>query len=199
MNKGSGNFAFSQKDEKIADVAYKIHIMDCVYKKSSSGHNFCRKNTEDIYYMRVKECMTKQVISVSGAEPVSVAARLMARHNVGTLPVRDAHGNLDGIITDRDIILRCVAADKSPRAVRVREVMTERVVSASPETDATTAAKLMAREQIRRLPVLEKGYVVGMVTLADLCRRPDYAMEAAEALEGICTGVCRLDGDVEDF
>ena len=149
--------------------------------------------------MKVRDCMTKQVVSVGGAEPVSVAARLMARHNVGTLPVRDAHGNLDGIVTDRDIILRCVAADRSPRAVRVREIMTGRVVSAAPETDAGEAARLMAREQIRRLPVVEQGSLVGMVTLADLCRRPDYAMEAAEALEGICTGVRRMDADMEDF
>lgn len=149
--------------------------------------------------MRVKDCMTKQVISVGGGEPVSVAARLMARHNVGTLPVRGAGGAIEGIVTDRDIILRCVAADKSPRAVRVREVMSGRVISAAPETDAADAARVMAREQVRRLPVIERGSLVGMVTLADLCRRPDYAMEAAEALEGICTGVCRLESDVEDF
>lgn len=149
--------------------------------------------------MRVKDCMTKQVITVGGNEPVSVAARLMARHNVGTLPVRGAQGGLDGIVTDRDILVRCVAADKSPRALRVREVMSGRVVAAAPETDAGEAARIMAREQVRRLPVVSQGTVVGMVTLADLCRRPDYAMEAAEALEHICAGVRRLDSDVEDF
>lgn len=144
--------------------------------------------------MRVKDCMTKQVISVGAGEPVSVAARLMARHNLGALPVRGTDGQLEGMLTDRDIVLRCIAAERSPKAVRVREVMTRSVAAAAPDTDAAAAAGIMAARQVRRLPVTEEGRLVGMVSLADLSRRPDYMMEAAEALEDICAGVRRMDG-----
>ena len=144
--------------------------------------------------MRVKDCMTKQVISVGAGEPVSVAARLMARYNLGALPVRGADGQLEGMLTDRDIVLRCIAAERSPKAVRVREVMTRSVAAAAPDTDATAAAGIMAARQVRRLPVTEEGRLVGMVSRADLSRRPDYMMEAAEALEDICAGVRRMDG-----
>ena len=144
--------------------------------------------------MRVKDCMTKQVISVGAGEPVSVAARLMARYNLGALPVRGTDGQLEGMLTDRDIVLRCIAAERSPKAVRVREVMTRSVAAAAPDTDATAAAGIMAAWQVRRLPVTEEGRLVGMVSLADLSRRPDYMMEAAEALEDICAGVRRMDG-----
>ena len=149
--------------------------------------------------MRVKDCMTKQVVSISAAEPASVAARLMARYNVGALPVHGSDGHLEGIVTDRDIVLRCIAAGKSPKAVRVHELMTSRVATAAPDTDASAAAGIMASEQVRRLPVIEQGRLVGMVSLADLSRRPDYMMEAAEALEDICSGVRRLDEDERSF
>lgn len=144
--------------------------------------------------MRVKDCMTKQVISVGAGEPVSVAARLMARYNLGALPVRGADGQLEGMLTDRDIVLRCIAAERSPKAVRVREVMTRSVAAAAPDTDAAAAAGIMAARQVRRLPVTEEGRLVGMVSLADLSRRPDYMMEAAEALEDICAGIRHMDG-----
>lgn len=144
--------------------------------------------------MRVKDCMTKQVISVGAGEPVSVAARLMARYNLGALPVRGTDGQLEGMLTDRDIVLRCIAAERSPKAVRVREVMTRSVAAAAPDTDAAAAAGIMAARQVRRLPVTEEGRLVGMVSLADLSRRPDYMMEAAEALEDICAGGRRMDG-----
>lgn len=144
--------------------------------------------------MRVKDCMTKQVISVGAGEPVSVAARLMARYNLGALPVRGTDGQLEGMLTDRDIVLRCIAAERSPKAVRVREVMTRSVAAAAPDTDAAAAAGIMAARQVRRLPVTEEGRIVGMVSLADLSRRPDYMMEAAEALEDICAGIRHMDG-----
>ena len=72
--------------------------------------------------------------------------------------------------------------------------MTRSVAAAAPDTDATAAAGIMAARQVRRLPVTEEGRLVGMVSLADLSRRPDYMMEAAEALEDICAGVRRMGG-----
>ena len=71
--------------------------------------------------MKVKECMTKNVICVGEYESADVAARLMARYNLGSLPVRRFDGSLSGMVTDRDLVVRCMAADKAPGSVRVGE------------------------------------------------------------------------------
>ena len=143
--------------------------------------------------MKVKDCMTSHVISVGVTEPVSVAARLMARHNIGTLPVRALDGTLAGIVTDRDITVRCVASERRASAVRVREVMTPHPTSVSPDMSMTQAAAMMAQGKIRRLPVTEHGRVVGMLALSDLARRDACAMEAADCLEQICANVRHAD------
>ena len=139
--------------------------------------------------MKVKDCMNPRAVAVGAFEPVAVAARVMARQNVGMLPVRDASGRLVGVVTDRDIAVRCVAAGQDAARLRVQRVMSTRPVSVTPETDVCAAAALLAREQVRRLPVVENGRLCGMVSLADLARSADYSMEAAECLEKICTNV----------
>jgi CBS domain-containing protein len=143
--------------------------------------------------MKVSDCMTRNALSVSAQEPVSVAARMMSRGNVGMLPVRGNAGSLCGVVTDRDLTLRCAAAGRDPGTVAVREVMTGRVVTAAPEMETAKAAALMAREQVRRLPVVEAGRVVGVVSLGDLARREECSVEAASCLEGICENVHRMD------
>ena len=114
---------------------------------------------------------------------------MLARYNVGALPVCDEDGRLQGMITDRDIVLRCVAAERDPERVPVCHVMTRRVVSVQADVDVREAAEKMAREQIRRLPVEDRGRVCGMVTLGDIVNAPQYTMEAAQALSQICTGL----------
>ena len=148
--------------------------------------------------MQVKDIMSGQPIAIAPAEPVAAAARVLAQHNIGALPVCSG-GQLRGMVTDRDIVLRCIAAGKSPKSVRVHELMTGRVATAAPDTDVSAAAGIMASEQVRRLPVVEQGRLVGMVSLADISRRPDYMMEAAETLEDICAGVRRLDAQPRAF
>ena len=139
--------------------------------------------------MDVKDCMNRNVIAIAPEESVAVAARLMARHNVGALPVRDRFGVLCGIVTDRDMILRCVALNRSPEQTTVSRVMTNRVAAVTPTTSLSHAAACMAKEQVRRLPVVEGRRLVGMVSLGDLSHRDDYAMEAAEALSEITANI----------
>ena len=79
--------------------------------------------------MKVKDVMTPRVIRVGPEEPAAVAARMLARYNVGALPVCDENGKICGMITDRDIVLRCVAADRNPEKVPVKHIMTGRVVT----------------------------------------------------------------------
>ncbi len=139
--------------------------------------------------MKLREIMTQTVIRISPEEPVEVAARTLAHYNIGALPVCRADGRLCGVITDRDIVTRCIAAGRPAGVVKVGEIMTGRVVSASAEMLVGVAAHLMAREQIRRLPVVENGKLCGMVSLADMAASEENIMDAADALEGISSNV----------
>ena len=139
--------------------------------------------------MKVKDCMNSHVIAVSPAENAAVAARLMCRYNGGVLPVQERDGSLCGIVTDRDLVLRCLALERSPEKTSVARVMTARVTAVTPDTSLKRAAETMAKEQVRRLPVVEGRRLVGMVSLGDLSHSNDYSMEAAEALSEITTNV----------
>ena len=139
--------------------------------------------------MNVSDIMTGRVIAVGQDEPVIAAARLLKRHNVGALPVTDSTGRLRGLVTDRDIVLRCVAAEDDPRSLPVREIMSRGIFTAQPGDSVEEAARSMAREQIRRLPVTEEGRLVGMVTLCDLARREDCRRECTRAVESVSANV----------
>jgi len=135
--------------------------------------------------MKVREVMTGKVITVGPEESAEVAARTLARYNIGALPVCTANGSLCGMVTDRDLVIRCMAANKTPAQTKVREIMTGRVVSVQPDMEAGVAAHLMGRQQIRRLAVTENGKLCGMVSLGDLAAREDSVMDAADALQDI--------------
>ncbi len=139
--------------------------------------------------MQVKDVMTKDVVCVQPDETVAVASRLMARRNLGVLAVCGKDGKLKGMVTDRDVVLRCVAADEDPAELKVKQVMTRRVVTVDPEDTLETASGRMAAQQVRRLPVVRDGKLEGMVSLADLTRQPALRMEVAEALCNICDPV----------
>ena len=139
--------------------------------------------------MKVQDVMTRQVIWVGPDEPVEVAARTLAQHNIGALPVCTPGGQICGVLTDRDLVTRCLAAQQ-PAQTKVRDVMTKQVLSVQPDTDAKVAAYLMGHRQIRRLPVTEKGKVCGVVSLSDLAARPESAQEAAGALTLIAGNIC---------
>ena len=142
--------------------------------------------------MKVSELMNSNVVSLRPDDTVAHAATLLARHNIGALPVCAPDGRLRGMVTDRDIVLRCVAAEEDPERTRVSEIMTRRVISVGAQEQANTATELMAREQIRRLPVEENGKVIGMVSLGDFAKAPDFTTEAANALCEISENTKRL-------
>ena len=139
--------------------------------------------------MKVKEIMTRNVIGVGPEETVEVAARTLQRYNVGALPVCTSNGKLCGVVTDRDLVIRCLAAGMEPSSTQVRQVMTGQVTSVDGDMDVSVAAHLMGRQQIRRLPVTENGRLCGMVTLGDMAVREDTAMDAADALGDITRNI----------
>lgn len=143
--------------------------------------------------MKLRQIMTSPAIRISPQETVAVAARTLNRYNIGALPVCGSDGRLCGLVTDRDLVTRCLAAGREPGTTTVREVMTTRVVAARPDMEARLAAGLMGREQIRRLPVLEGGRLCGMVSLGDLAAWEDTVMDAGDALAEISEGLSSRD------
>ena len=141
--------------------------------------------------MRVRDLMSKSVVTIAPEESAALAARLLSRHELGALPVCAADGTLAGIVTDRDIVTRCVAAGEEPGRVPVRDIMSPAPSVITPETPVSTAARLMAQRQVRRLPVVEQGQVVGMLSLGDLARSRRTDIEAAEALSDISASLRR--------
>ena len=143
--------------------------------------------------MKLREIMTREVIRIHPEEPVSVAARSLARYNIGSLPVCGSDGRLCGVVTDRDLVTRCLAAGRSPLHTAVKDVMTKAVISARPDMDTNLAASLMGREQVRRLPVLENGKLCGMVSLGDLAIQGETTYDAGDALAEISENLSRRD------
>ena len=141
--------------------------------------------------MEVRELMNPSVVTIEPGASAALAARLLSRHNVGALPVCGADGRLRGMVTDRDIILRCIAAEEDPAQTPVRDIMTRGCVWVEPRSDCRQATQLMAQRQVRRLPGVEGGKVVGIVSLADLARSQRFDMEAAQALGEISENIVR--------
>ena len=139
--------------------------------------------------MRVQDIMTRQVIGIEPEETVEVAARQLAQYNIGVLPVCDRNGQICGLVTDRDLVTRCMAANRVPGKTTVKEVMTGQVTSVQPDTEAGVAAHLMGRLQVRRLPVVENGKLCGMVSLGDIATREESAVDAGDALTDISSNI----------
>lgn len=132
--------------------------------------------------MLVKDLMHTSVVTVDPGSTASLAARLLSRHNVGALPVCGSDRRLRGVVTDRDIVLRCIAAEDDPAQTPVRDIMTRYPATLSPGDDCREATRLMADKQVRRLPVVDNGRLVGILSLSDLARSHRFDMEAAQAL-----------------
>ena len=132
--------------------------------------------------MQVQDLMNPSVVTIEPGSSAALAARLISRHNVGSLPVCGDDRRLRGVVTDRDIVLRCVAAEEDPAQTPVRDIMTRGCTTVSPGDDCREATRLMSLHQVRRLPVVEDGKLVGVISLADVARSGRFDMEAAQAL-----------------
>lgn len=134
--------------------------------------------------MKLRELMTPEVRTCSPQDSVVEAAKLMASIDVGIIPVIDGK-RLIGVVTDRDIVLSVVAKGQDNRSTTVEQAMSRDLVTGSPEMDAHEAAKLMAQKQIRRLPIVENGELVGIVAIGDLATIQIHEDEAGRALSEI--------------
>lgn len=142
----------------------------------------------------VSDVMSKRIVAVLPGDTLEEAARLMREHDVGMLPVVSG-GELKGLVTDRDIVLKCVAVGKLPGEVKAYQIMSKDVVSISPGQTVSEAARLMGKEQVRRLPVVKDGIIDGMVSMADIARR-HAGPEVAAALSEISVPFSGIAGAV---
>ena len=142
--------------------------------------------------MLVSDLMSDSVITIAPDEPAALAARLLYRHNIGSIPVCTTDGKLRGIVTDRDIVLRCVAAENDPDTTPVQEIMTRNIVTVTSSDDVREAARQMADSQVRRLPVVDNGHLVGLLALGDMAKTQQFDMEASKALSEISLNVRKL-------
>ena len=117
---------------------------------------------------RITELMTPNPRTIDQNKPVSDAAKMMRDEDVGLAPIVDGD-RLVGTVTDRDIAIRIVAEGKDPATTKVMEIASRELITIDPQQDLDEAMKLMARHQVRRLPVVEEdGKLVGVVAQADI-------------------------------
>ena len=115
----------------------------------------------------VRDAMTGDPRSIGATASVVEAARLMREQHIGSLPITEGE-KLVGMITDRDITTRVVAEAADPKVTSVGDVYSRDLVSVEPDNDLQDALQLMARHQVRRLPVVENDKLVGIVAQADI-------------------------------
>ena len=119
--------------------------------------------------MKVGEVMTADVELAAPDDTVQTAAKLMADSGAGALPVGE-NDRLVGMVTDRDIVIRGIADGSDPHAVKVGDIASRDVVTVRPDDDLDEAMRLMAQHQVRRLPVVDDGHLVGVVATADVAQ-----------------------------
>lgn len=133
--------------------------------------------------MKVKDLMTTNVLYAKPDASLEQIANYMKEQNVGSIPVCDENGQALGIITDRDIVLKAVSQGRND--LKAKDVMSTNLVYATSNMSAHQASDLMAKNQIRRLPVVDNNQLTGILAMADIARKNIYVDEAGDALNAI--------------
>ena len=126
----------------------------------------------------IRDVMTTNPETLPESTTVREAAETMRANDIGDVVVVDDNGAISGILTDRDIVVRVVAEGRDPRATRIGDIASHELTAASPDDPVDRAVQLMRERAIRRLPVVDKGKPVGIVSIGDLAldRDPDSAL-----------------------
>ncbi len=136
---------------------------------------------------KIQEVMTSNPCSIDADKPVSYAAKMMKDEDVGFAPIVEGD-KLIGTVTDRDIAMKVVAEGRDPQSTTVREIASTNLVTIDPQQDLDDALRLMASNQVRRLPVVEEdGRLVGVVAQKDVAEQGDDA-KTGEVVQEISQG-----------
>ena len=136
--------------------------------------------------MKCSDVMTKNPKTCAPTDVVAQAAQLMKSEDVGPIPIVGDNGKLEGIITDRDIVLKVVAEGRDPKTTKLAEVMTTDLISCTADGDIEEMLDLMEDNQVRRIPVVDaSGRLLGIIAQADIATRLDEPDKTAELVEDI--------------
>ena len=140
----------------------------------------------------VRHAMTEAPQTASPDMTASDAAGLMKKLDTGVIPIA-RNGGLEGLVTDRDIVVRVLAERNDPEEVRLSDIMTAAAVTISPDHQLAEARELMAQRQIRRLPVVQDGRLVGILSMGDLAVADDSKRAVGETLHEVSASESTLD------
>jgi len=118
--------------------------------------------------MLVKDVMSSPVITVDEGEKVDKVAQFMEMQRLGSIIVTDKKGRPVGIITERDLVTRVLAKNKRPSVILAKDIMTSPLITTSPSESLSNTARQMSRLNIRRLGVVYKGNLVGLISAKDI-------------------------------
>jgi len=131
--------------------------------------------------LNVEDVMVEEVVTVETDATVQKAVDLMNKHEIGCLIVV-LRGKPVGIITERDMLKRVLAKSRDPEKIKVSEIMSAPIIVSKPEMEIEDAVKLMFRSKIKKLPVVQKGRLIGLVTLTDLTRFQPHMIKILKKL-----------------
>lgn len=138
--------------------------------------------------MNIRDVMTPHPRTLTPEDTIQSAACIMRDEDTGAVPVVEDGRTVVGMVTDRDIVVRAVAAGGQLNRP-VREIVTSAVVTATPEMSTREAAQLMSEHQIRRLPVVDGERLVGIVSLGDIAVKEGKDSRSGDTLQSISEGV----------
>ncbi|SCY95064.1 CBS domain-containing protein [Alkaliphilus peptidifermentans] len=136
--------------------------------------------------MKVRDVMTSNITAADSNTSISEIAKKMRDLNIGAIPICDEQNYPIGIVTDRDIVIRGVVEGLTSND-NVAQIMSKQVIYVTPDMHVHEATRLMGENQIRRLPVVENGKIIGMVSIGDLAVQNIYEDDAGHALSEIST------------
>ena len=132
--------------------------------------------------LKIENVMVSDVITVEAEATVREAVDIMNKHEIGCLVVVDEEEKPVGVMTERDLLRRVLAKRKDPVRTKVSQIMSKPIITATPHMDLEAAAKLMFEKKIKKLPVVEDGQLVGLVTLTDMVRVQPQIIKVLKSL-----------------
>lgn len=137
-------------------------------------------------HLRCRDIMSRNVTTCHRDTPIAEAARIMRDEDVGALPVVGDHGKVEGIVTDRDLVVRGLNSDKADNEITVADCMSDDLFTANQNDRLVDVIHEMGDHQVRRIPIVDsRDRLVGIISMADIATQTNKDMELAEALEDV--------------
>jgi CBS domain-containing protein len=131
--------------------------------------------------MKIEKLMTRNVITLPADASVYDAVKLMNKNKIGCLVVVD-NSHIVGILTERDLLERVLEKCRNPKETRISEIMTKHVITGKPNMELSEATEVMFKNKVKKLPIIEKNRLVGIVTLTDIARATSIDKQTIELI-----------------